>query len=102
MIAATNRQYISRSMPFTSLRRPRVRAWWEFGSSTLYQSLTSSYQARGFVRPRAATGQFGEHTHDRVLGVGPGEGTGSDAARQYRCGRRLSSPARSTQWSDTI
>lgn len=49
------------------------RAWWKFGtlqSSTLYQSLIYGYQARGFVRPLAATGQFEEHTYDRVLGTG--------------------------------
>jgi hypothetical protein len=49
------------------------RAWWKFGtlqSSTLYQSLIYGYQARGFVRPLAATGRFEEHTYDRVLGTG--------------------------------
>jgi hypothetical protein len=49
------------------------RAWWKFGtlqSSTLYQSLIYGYQARGFVRPLAATGQFEEHTYERVLGTG--------------------------------
>jgi hypothetical protein len=49
------------------------QAWWKFGtlqSSTLYQSLIYGYQARGFVRPLAATGQFEEHTYERVLGTG--------------------------------